>query len=373
MEDFKYINELFSSLKEVLKKPVLLMPFLYILIVVGLFAFFTPNYARPPPGELPPLKDIISMTVLFLAQFLVIMIFYGMGLVGMRMYADGETVTCKSQASKGIKIYWKVLLQKIYLCMVIIVVPGTVIFLLYRLIQNSKLDVEVAGLILLIMFVLFIVHIIAMTLFYIFSSVIIAYEGKGLIISLRESHKYFKEDMGHIVLTFFSILLLSVIALVVILLVSIPLVLFSENQTVMFFQNIVMWIIVLLLFASITLYLFKAYIYGNKDMNKNIGANTEIREIVVPSAKKDDVKAEEVQPPAVVVPDEKKEKATDEIMPVETLAEKTEDSPADKLEIKLKSISKPSKPKLAAKPMAKQTVKPAAKAAAKTTVKPKKK
>ncbi len=261
MKEFKYVEDVFDSLNEVFRKPVLMLPFFYMFIIGILFSLFTPNLPIPGPGEIPNWNLFTKVVILMAVQSLIALAFYGMGLAGARMHVNGEKVTGKQQASKGIRMYGKLLLQKIYLIMIFLM-PAIIIYLIYFFIVRSAMSQVLISLILFVLALVFIVYMIAMILFFIFSNVIIAYDGKKPMDSLRDSYKYFRLDPGHVVLTVFSILLFGIIALIIILLVSVLLVVIINEPSAMFWQNLVTSLIMVPVSASITVYLFRAYNHG---------------------------------------------------------------------------------------------------------------
>jgi hypothetical protein len=265
MEDFKYIRELFTSMREVLSKPALLMPFVYMFIFTMAFLFFTPSLPGFEKNVVPEPTTLLSKVILTGVYIAVFLLFYGMGLIRLRKYFMKEEAAGLVN-KEGSKIFGKLFLQNIYLFM-IFGLPFIAIFIVGELI-NKLPDANIGIWLKLILYLAYLIYFIAVSLFYLFSPAIIAYEGKRPIVSLQESHSLFKKDVHHFVLTFFSFLLFGAIMLIPIS-IGAALLSFVVQSGTLAFYLLVFFIFVVMLFIipAVTLYRFKAYQYGLNYVN----------------------------------------------------------------------------------------------------------
>jgi hypothetical protein len=238
----------------VFKKPILLLPFVYIFIISTIFIFLTP--AMPETGFQLDTGLILTLIGLGILEGLITLVFSAMGLAGIRMHVNGEQVTCKNQTATGLRMYWKLLLQRV-LIILIVGLPAVVLYLFYNILSkiNGTLG-TIAGIIALIAYLVYIIFI---GLAYMFSTIIVSYEGKSAVNSLKEAHSFFKQNSAHTVLVFLSLLLFALLALIVYFVLFTIVIFVIPFTYVDVISNIIISLIMIPVAAALILYLFKAY------------------------------------------------------------------------------------------------------------------
>jgi len=265
MKNFEYGKEIIKSFKEIFNKPVLLLPFVYSFLLTVLFLYITPQMPNYAPNEVMNIALITWILGLMLIQAIIGLAFAGMGLAGFRMYTSGEEVTAKKQAEHGLRMYWKLLLLKIYQLMILLI-PIVLLLAIYFGVDAIN---ATAGLIVgLILLIGYIVYLFTMLFYFLFSNVLIAYDGKGAGDALKESYYYFKKNSAHTFFTMIGLFVLGLLLLMVIMLVAIPFAISEQTHTIQIWQNIVTSFITIPIMAAGLLYLFKAFLFNPNEEEK---------------------------------------------------------------------------------------------------------
>ncbi|MGV8161826.1 MAG: hypothetical protein ACP5N2_00660 [Candidatus Nanoarchaeia archaeon] len=269
MRNFRYGKELLNSLGEVFKKPILLVPFVYLFILNTVFLIMVPK--MPVYGPNDPIEFGLIMLILGfgLIQLIIAIVFNAMSLASFRMHLNNEDITCKTQAFQGCKMYWKLFLLRIYQVM-IFVIPLVVLFAIYF--GVAAINEQVALIIGIILLLVYLIYVVIMLLFFMFSNVIIAYDGKSAGTSLVESHSYFKKNSSHTFFTFFASVIYLLIFVLLVSLISIPFAMNGPAQESIWY-DIIVALISIPITAGLILYLFKAFNNGGGE-EKTISKQT---------------------------------------------------------------------------------------------------
>jgi len=261
MKRFSYFGELMKSTGEFFKKPVLMLPFVYIFIVSTIFLLVTP---QPNPENLgwTIALTILGFTVL---QGLISIIFEGAALTTYRDYLEKKQIDAGTQIQGGFKLYGKVLVLKI-LQMLIIIIPAIILLLLFALIANlmhiNIFDASVSNATtLLIIFVLiYAIYLLLSSMALMFSSVAVSYKGTGPWTAIKESYKIFQQDTMHSFLTFVLIVLYVVLYILVVTAITtiISWLVLSANETSLI-SEVIVSLLTIPLGGIILLYIFKAF------------------------------------------------------------------------------------------------------------------
>ncbi|MGV8169622.1 MAG: hypothetical protein ACP5N3_06225 [Candidatus Nanoarchaeia archaeon] len=256
LKDFRYVKELTRSMGEIFKRPILLLPFVYIFVLNTIFLFITPEMPIYGPEDIIDYGLVAWILGLGLIQLIVSVVFNAMSLASFRMYVAKEEITAGNQAFQGARMYWKLLLLRIYQLMIILV-PLVILFAIYLAVTvlSPTLGV-IVGIILLILYT---VYVIMMILFFMFSNAIIAYDGMSAGDSLIESHKYFKSNSPHVFFTLITLLVYLLLFGLIVILIMIPFSLSPQTTALKIWESIILSIISIPVIAAATLYLFKAY------------------------------------------------------------------------------------------------------------------
>jgi hypothetical protein len=269
MKNFEYGRELIRSFKEIFNRPVLLLPFVYVFLLNVLFLIIAPQAPVQLPNGSIDVALLMWVLGLALIQGIISLAFSGMGLASYRMHTNGEDVTCKKQLDQGLHMYWKLLLLRIYQVM-IIAIPLVLLFAIYFGVNSVNTIAGTAvGIVLLVGYM---VYLITMMFFFLFSNVVIAYE-KTAGEALKESHEYFKKNSAHTFFTVIGLIVLGLALFVVMMLVSIP---FSiqaqatqaQTTNLNIWYSIVLSFITMPITAVAVLYLFKAFLFNPNENEK---------------------------------------------------------------------------------------------------------
>lgn len=268
MSEFRYGKEILSSIGEVFKKPILMLPFVYIFLISTIFLFIVPDQAlyMSDAGQIINVNLALLAFGIGLIQIILALAFKGMGLIGLRDYSENNEVTCKNQISGGLKIFWRVLLLSI-LQILIFLVPLLVLFLIYLGVYLAS--PTVAAMLMILFILLFFIYALVALYYIMFSNVIVAYEGKSAKVALKESYAYAKKNAGHTFSVMLSLFITGLILFVLMLLIYLPFFIAKANSPMLdemvIVQDIIISLISVPLSAAFLLYLFKAYKYAPGD------------------------------------------------------------------------------------------------------------
>jgi hypothetical protein len=254
MGEFKYAKELLRSFTELFRKPILLTPFVGIFVLSTVFLLITPKMPASPALEPGTVAWIVGLGLI---QLLLALFFSAVGLAGFRMLLGGEEVKCRPRFLAGARMYFRLLLLRIYQVLIILV-PLVLIMIVYFPVYYAS--VQFANILLIVLLVLYVIYLVMMAFFFLFSNVIIAYDGKSAKASLMESYAYFKRDSAHIFFTILSVVVLLLVYWLVLALIS---AVFAwaggVSAAAVTWREIIIYFISIPLGAAITLFLFKAF------------------------------------------------------------------------------------------------------------------
>ncbi len=258
MGEFKYARELLKSFCELFKKPKLLTPFIGIFVISTIFMLLAPKIPNYAVGQTPDYGLIAWVGGLLIIQGLITLLFSAVGLAGFKTHTDGEEIQCGPRFISGAKMYFKLLLLRIYQILIYLAIPALILLLLYLV--ASLVSQSLANIVLIIMLILFVFYFVMMVFFFIFSNVIIAYDRKGAGESLKEAYSYFKNDSAHTFFTIVSVVLLLVVYWLAVMLITLIFTLVGGvSATAIIWREIIISFISIPLGATMFLFLFKAY------------------------------------------------------------------------------------------------------------------
>ncbi|MFA6073000.1 MAG: hypothetical protein WC758_02730 [Candidatus Woesearchaeota archaeon] len=256
MENFRYGKELVNSFTEVFKKPILLMPFVYIFVLSTIFLFITPTLPNYGPTDIIDMGLVSWVIGLTLIQLLIGLVFNAMALSSFKLYNDHEKITCGNQAFQGCKLYWKLLLLRIYQ-IIIVLIPLVVLIAIYFSIYS--VNVPVANIIGIFLLILYLIYLLVLLFLLMFSNIIIAYDGKGAKDALIESYDYFKKNSAHVFFTIVALIVYFLIFAVFVILLMFLVMLLVQSESIDIWRSIVISLISIPVSAAAVLYLFKAF------------------------------------------------------------------------------------------------------------------
>ena len=220
MEKFNYLDSIFMSVKEVLTKPILLVPFLVSVILGILFEVWNIQFTENP----------IDFTVAAgggaLALFLIGYIIYvlllifttGMGLGAMKHEVEKKDTSVMAQVRGGANMFWRIL-GLYFVQGLIIFVPVALVAFLIMVAVTPPVNLFLLLLAIVIAFAV-LAFFIFLVLAFFYASVNIAY-GTGPINALKFSYRAMRQNTKHVVFSFLSMLLLVIIVIIVIVGISI--------------------------------------------------------------------------------------------------------------------------------------------------------
>ncbi len=212
MKKFSYFNELFRSTAEVFKKPILLMPFIYVFLLSAIFLLFSPTL-DPENIETTVLLTAIGLVLI---QALIALIFEGAALIAYREHLANKELNLVQQIAEGLKVYGKLLLLKLIQALIILV-PAAILLLILvftTLAEGGTIGNTTAGLITLFI-ILYGIYALFAGLALLFSTVAASNEKTSAFSALKESYSLLKKNTSHTFLTGLMIFLYAILYIII--------------------------------------------------------------------------------------------------------------------------------------------------------------
>lgn len=234
---FNYTQALTSSFSELFKKPVLLLPFVFLFIVEYVFALvLTANAAQITVGSV----------IAFVVYILVAVFISATALMLFRKTVDGKKTSLTIAMSEGWGIYGKLILLSILL-FIVFVVPALILLILYGVLGESVTAAIILG-------ILYFVFAVYAILNFLFAQAAITDGNNSAKASAMKSIAIFGLHKKHVIMTLLTILIFNVIAIIIVGLVAYALTLW--NYAV---GDLVSSLLMIPISGMNMLFLFKAY------------------------------------------------------------------------------------------------------------------
>ncbi len=213
-KDFDYFTDLFKSFRDLLKNPVLLLPFAFILVLAMIISIISGVFIPALLLGLASTGTVASIIISVLIIILVNWYFYVSGIYGAKLLVSGKKLLPGSIFSGGLKIYPRYVAMLILQGLIFLIPLTPVIIAFYYGITPMLTSINGApnaGLIILGVVLLLVYFLYALFIYisFFFSEVFVSLKHSGPWKALRNSFRFLKNYPGHVLLTFLVVFLLG--------------------------------------------------------------------------------------------------------------------------------------------------------------------